>query len=157
MNLTKAIFESFKYFAIVFAAGFLLGVLRVFYLVPYLGEVKAELLELPWMLLVTFFVARALFPAFGNRKFSNPQRLSIGALALAYLLAAEFLVVLLIRQQGIAEYLTSRDPFALSAYLIALVLFALMPLLINWRNNSLNQNRSETKRIAEHHQDIKIY
>ena len=46
------------YFLIVFAAGFLLGVIRVVAMVPRFGVREAEPLELPLMIVVTVFAAR---------------------------------------------------------------------------------------------------
>ena len=46
------------YFALVFGAGFALGTLRVLFVVPRLGGRNAELIEAPFMLVVTFLAAR---------------------------------------------------------------------------------------------------
>lgn len=46
------------YFATVFAAGFILGTIRVLSLEPWLGARYAELLEMPIMLAVVYFSAR---------------------------------------------------------------------------------------------------
>ena len=45
-------------FALVFGAGFLVGVVRVGWLAPEIGERPAELLELPLMLAVAWLAAR---------------------------------------------------------------------------------------------------
>jgi len=49
---------SAVYFALVFAAGFVFGTVRVWWLVPRFGVRLAELTELPLMLAVVFFAAR---------------------------------------------------------------------------------------------------
>lgn len=49
---------AIAYFSIVFAAGFLLGIVRVPLLVPPFGEHIAELMEMPLMLLAILFAAR---------------------------------------------------------------------------------------------------
>ena len=46
------------YFALAFGAGFVLGSIRVLWVVPRLGERTAELMETPIMLVVTVFAAR---------------------------------------------------------------------------------------------------
>ena len=46
------------YFGVVFGAGFVLGTVRVIWVVPHLGERTAELIEAPLMLAVTIVAAR---------------------------------------------------------------------------------------------------
>lgn len=86
----QAIKAGVTYFALVFGAGFVLGALRVPFLVPRLGERLAELIEMPFMLLVIVWAAR-----FITQKFALPARmhlrLGVGVLALGLLLGAEFL------------------------------------------------------------------
>lgn len=55
MNVLKA---GALYFAIVFGAGFVLGPIRVLWLVPRVGTRVAELMEMPVMLLVSVLSAR---------------------------------------------------------------------------------------------------
>jgi len=81
------------YFALVFAAGFALGVVRVGWLVARIGERNAELLEMPLMLVVVFLAARWVVRRFRLPQAAGP-RLGAGILALALLLACELTVVL---------------------------------------------------------------
>ncbi len=121
MNLLKT---SLAYFAGVFCIGFVLGVIRVALVVEHLGERWAELLEQPIMLLASYFVAKLCLRHFGP--FAAPHRLLIGVLALALMIAAE-LALSIAMGQGVVEYLAGRDPVSGTAYLVSLVLFALMP------------------------------
>ena len=59
------------YFALVFAAGFALGTIRVLWVVPALGARTAELMEMPFMLVVTVVVARWVV---GRRSTSQGRR-----------------------------------------------------------------------------------
>lgn len=115
---------SLAYFAGVFSIGFVLGVIRVALVVELLGERWAELLEQPIMLLASYFVAKLCLRQFGP--FAAPHRLLIGVLALALMIAAE-LALSIAMGQDVAEYLAGRDPVSGTAYLVSLVLFALMP------------------------------
>jgi hypothetical protein len=121
-----AIGAAFVYFAIVFAVGFALGVLRVGWLVPALGARWAELLELPLMVAASVFAARWTCARLRVPQTPGP-RLSMGALALALLLAMEFTLVLTLRGQTIAENLASRDPVSGTGYALSLLAFALFP------------------------------
>jgi hypothetical protein len=120
--------SSILYFIVVFGAGFLLGPLRVFLLVPRVGERTAELIEAPIMFAVTFFVARWIVRRFLSAA-SAARRLAVGLVALALLLAAE--IALTPRLWGVSfpDYLRGRDPIANGAFAIMLILFALMPVL----------------------------
>ena len=117
------------YFGLVFAAGFILGFIRVLWLVPRLGERTAELLEAPIMLVVIIFAARWIV-----RWFHVPtaivNRLGMGTIALAFHLAAEFSAVLWLRSMSIDEYFATRDTVAGAVYVAMLAVFVAMPLLV---------------------------
>ncbi len=117
------------YFVVVFAIGFGLGVVRVLWLVPALGERRAELLEIPLMVAACYLVARLLL---SRIDFALPQAgaLVMGAVALALLLAAELSVVPGLRGLSIAQYFAERDPISGAAYFFSLVIFMLMPWLM---------------------------
>lgn len=117
------------YFGLVFAVGFALGVWRTLLLVPRLGERWAELVEMPLMVGASYLAARWVV-----RRFAVPRaaksRLVVGSAALGLLLIAELLVVFLVQRVSLAESLAGRDPVSGAVYLLALVLFALMPWLV---------------------------
>lgn len=123
---------SIAYFAIVFTAGFLLGVGRVLWLVPVLGERGAELVELPVMLLIVAVVARFLVRRWRDL-LSYGRTLTSGLVALALLLVVEFSVVLYVRGLTIGEYFATRDSVFGAAYAFSLVAFAVMPTIMLMR------------------------
>jgi hypothetical protein len=109
------------YFALVFGAGFMLGSIRVPFLVPRLGERTAELLEAPVMLAIIFFASRYIV-----RRFDLTVQASIlvGLLALALLVGTELLL-----GAAMGRTLTDRDPVSGSVFLASLILYALLPWL----------------------------
>ena len=116
------------YFGLVFAAGFVLGPIRVLLLVPQVGVRAAELMEMPLMVIATIVAARWVVLIFGNGSvWRFPLRM--GALSLSLLVGAE---IGLGRLSGAsaADYITARDPVSGTAYFLALGLFALMPWLV---------------------------
>src|SRR5215217_3844120 len=126
MQILKA---GVLYFMLVFGAGFVLGPIRILYLVPRLGTRRAELMEMPMMLAVVMFAARWVV-----RWLTLPptpsKRLGVGCVALGLLLVAESTLVLWLRGLTIDEYFTNRDPVAGTVYLVMLGIFAIMPLLV---------------------------
>lgn len=126
--MVRTLKAGLVYFALVFAAGFLLGLVRVPLLVPRLGVRFAELLEMPLMLLVIVCSARYVVRRY--RLLHWRSRLLVGVIALSLLAAAELLFAALLRGQTPAEYVASRDPVSGAVYLGMLLLFAAMP---TWR------------------------
>lgn len=116
------------YFALVFGAGFLLGPIRIFWLEPRVGARCAELTEAPIMLAVMLLAARWIV-----RRFDVPRtpsvRLGLGFAALAFMLIAEFGLVLGLRGMTMEQYLATRDPVSGTVYYALLLLFALLPYL----------------------------
>jgi type IV secretory pathway TrbD component len=120
------------YFALVFGAGFVLGPMRILWVVPRFGVRMAELLETPIMLVVTIFAARWIVRRLAV-PFTAVSRLGMGFVALSLLLAAEFTLVLWLRGLSISEYLSSRDPVSGTVYYVMVGAFAIMPLLVDRR------------------------
>ena len=120
---------SVLYFALVFAAGFVLGTIRTLWIVPIVGARMAELMEAPIMFMVTIVAARWIARHLAV-PFTLLKRLSMGCIALALMLVAEFTLMLRLRGLSIREYLASRDPVSGTVYYVMLGLFAIMPILV---------------------------
>lgn len=127
--LTRTTKAGITYFALVFGAGFVLGSIRVPFLVPRLGERVAELIEMPFMFVVVLVAARFII-----RRFALPAnvlaRLGTGLLALGLLVATEVLLAVALQDRTLGEYVVSRDPVSGIVYLAMLALFAVMPLVL---------------------------
>ncbi len=117
------------YFALVFGAGFVLGPIRILWIVPRFGTRAAELMETPIMLVVTILAAGWIV-----RRLAVPpnpiSRLGMGCVGLGLMLVAEFTLVLWFRGLSISEYLASRDPVSGTVYYVMLGVFCIMPFLL---------------------------
>ena len=117
------------YFTLVFGSGFVLGPMRIVWVVPRVGTRLAELMEMPIMLLVIVVAARWVVQRLALPP-TPSKRLGVGLVALGLLLVAEFTLVLRLRGLTLDEYLTNRDPVAGTAYVVMLGACALMPLFV---------------------------
>jgi len=111
---------TLTYFGLVFGVGFILGVVRVLWIVPIAGVRNAELLEQPFMLGAILVIARWTIrhPA---RELSRVDILRLGLVALLILILAEVLVALFINPDR------PRDTVSGIVYLMMLGIFGLMP------------------------------
>jgi hypothetical protein len=117
------------YFALVFGAGFVIGAIRILWVVPRFGTRIAELMEAPIMFVVTILAARWIVRRLVvPPKLSN--RLGMGCVGLGLMLVAEFTLVLWLRGLSINEYLATRDPMSGTVYYVMLGVFCIMPLLV---------------------------
>jgi hypothetical protein len=126
--VTRLLKAGALYFVLVFGAGFVLGPIRILWVVPRFGERTAELMEAPIMLVVIVLAARwiarrVVVPP------TPPSLLGVGVVALGLLLVVEFTVVLWLRGLTIGEYFARRYPAAGTVYMVMLGVFAVMPLL----------------------------
>ena len=126
--MPKTIRAGFVYFALVIGTGFVLGMFRVPFLVPRIGERWAELAEMPIMATAIFFFAGYILRRYPEIKLPG-QSLVVGFLALALAVCAELGLAVILQTQTLVEYLGSRDKVSGSVYLVMLVAFALMPRL----------------------------
>jgi hypothetical protein len=125
----KVLKPATLYFALVFGAGFVLGPIRVFWVVPRFGVRMAELMEAPIMFAVIIVAARWIV-----RRLTVPpassSRLGMGFIALGLLLVAEIILGYLLWGLSVTELIASRDPVSGSVYYALLGVFAVMPLLV---------------------------
>lgn len=113
------------YFLIVFAAGFLLGLIRVPFLVPRFGVRVSELLEILIMLMVVWWAARRVSTR--NSDLPRKSLLAVGFIGLFFMLAAELSMAVALSGQSVWQYVASRDPVSGTAYALALLFFAVAP------------------------------
>jgi len=115
------------YFALVFAAGFVLGAIRTLWAVPRLGVRTAELIEAPIMFGISILAARWVVRHVQVSPLRS-MRLAMGCVALGLMLVAEFTLGLLIRGMTIREYFAARDPISGTVYFMTLGAFAAIPI-----------------------------
>lgn len=125
----KILKTGLLYFVALFSFGFVLGTIRVIWLVPELGTRNAELMEMPLMLLAIVLISRWIVVHF-NVEFKLVNRLGMGLIAFILLIITEFSVVLKLRNMTISDYFASRDPVSSTVYYIMLLVFAVMPLCV---------------------------
>jgi hypothetical protein len=123
--IARTVFAGLAYFAMVFGAGALLGTLRVLWVAPALGARAAELAEVPVMLAVAALAARWLVRRFA---LGFGERFGAGLLAFGLVLACEFTVVLAARGLTLARYFETFDPVSGTAYYLSLLVFMILPL-----------------------------
>jgi hypothetical protein len=116
------------YFLLIFAAGFLLGVIRIKLVIPNFGALAGLLIELPLILTLSWLACRLVI-----RKLRVPAdiqpRLVMGAVALALMLLSETAVAIIGLDQRLGAHIDQYGTVNGLIGLAALLLFAAMPLL----------------------------
>lgn len=116
------------YFALVFLCGTVFGTVRTLVLTPALGPLGAVLVELPFMIGVSWLACRMVMRVFhvsGDRR----VRAMTGLVAFVLLMGAEFLLFSTLAEDGPAHFLTAMMRPEGLAGLAGQVLFGLFPLL----------------------------
>ena len=122
--------SALLYFAVVFAVGFALGPIRVFWLERWLGPILAVLCEIPFLLAAMIVAARRIPDWIGmSRRFGAFAAMGIGALAFQQI--ADFSIGIVLRGIRPAEQLAYLSTPPGLIYLAALIAFAAMPALVN--------------------------
>lgn len=125
----RAAAAGLLYFAIVFAAGAMLGAARMFVVEPGLGAMAAVLIELPLMVAVSWCICRWLFARLAVPG-DTASRLVMGGLAFILLMVAELALTLFALEGTVASHLAAyRTPAALVG-LAGQLAFAVMPLAV---------------------------
>jgi hypothetical protein len=132
------------YFGIVFGVGLLLGPIRVLWLEPQVGPAIAVACETPFLLAAMLLAARRVPSALHlRRSFSALATMGIGALLLQQ--AADLVVGVGLRGLSPTEQLAQFATPAGRIYAAALIAFAAMPLLVNWRRSATGAGRSRNE------------
>lgn len=115
------------YFALVFAAGAVLGTVRELWLTPRIGGLAATLIEAPLMLGAMILAARWVI-----RRLGVPRgaRFAMGAIALALLFAAEFGLAWALRGVAPRDHAAGLLAPAGLVFLGLAALFAAMPSIV---------------------------
>jgi len=124
----QAVKAGVTYFAIVFAAGFALGTLRVLLLIPQVGELPAVLLELPLMLGISWLASAKLIARFQVPP-RIPARATMGAVAFTLLMLAELTLSLTLFGSSLNDFTRSLTTPQGIIGLAGQTLFALMPVI----------------------------
>lgn len=118
---------ALTYLAVVFAVAFLMGTVRVLWLIPLIGEMRAVLIEVPILLAVSWSVAGAVLR---RRPLSGlASRAAMGALAFFGLMALEFAVGRFGFGQSLAGMLAAMGQPAGLIGLAGQIGFALIPMI----------------------------
>ncbi len=112
------------YVALVFAAGFVLGVLRTLVLAPLLGELGAVLVELPVILTVAWLVCARIL---GRWPQLPPAAAAMGGLAFLLLMLAETGLSTLLAGRSMAEHLALYAQLPHQVGLAGQLAFAVFP------------------------------
>jgi hypothetical protein len=126
--MRQSIIAGLAYFALVFAAGFVLGVMRTGLVAPLLGDTLAVALELPIILAIAWMACRWL-----TRRLAVPARLvpraAMGTTAFILLMGGEATISLLLAGRSLDEHL---ELYRHASHLLGLagqMAFALFPAL----------------------------
>jgi hypothetical protein len=130
----SALKAGLLYFILTFAAGWVLGPIREFWVIPRLGRTVGLLLEAPVMLLVSFLAARWVVGRLAISTAFMP-RVLVGLVALGLLLLAELIGAWELRSLSPADYLASFHSLPGVVTAASFLLFAAMPTLVRPRRS----------------------
>lgn len=112
------------YVVAVFAAGFVLGVLRTWMLAPLLGALGAVLVELPVILTIAWLVCARVLRRW---PLSAPSGAAMGAVAFVLLMLAEAGLSMLLADRSLTEHLALYAQLSKQVGLAGQLAFAVFP------------------------------
>jgi hypothetical protein len=116
------------YFAIVFAFGFIFGIIRVLLIAPRTGEVWAVIIETPAIVTISWIACNQVV-----RWFHVPPtwhaRAIMGTLAFVLLMVTEFGLATILFHREITDYASGYQTSAGMIGLMAQSMFGLMPII----------------------------
>lgn len=119
---TSTVCACLIYFAMVFGAGFALGIVRTLWLAPAIGDRAAELIEAPLMLAITVLAAR-----FIAARTPNGALIAVGIIAACLVISFDVVVGVALRDMSIREIFVDRDIVAGTVYYLLIGVFAAAP------------------------------
>jgi hypothetical protein len=138
--MTGALKAGFVYFAIAFAAGFLLGTIRTLVVAPALGEMIGVVIELPLMLATSWLACRWVLD-----RFAVPDRLStrglMGLSAFLWLMLAEALLSVTLLNRSLVDHFALYGSLPVLLGLAGQIAFAGFPLLQTFSPHSTGKIR----------------
>lgn len=126
--MRTAFAAGFIYFAVVFAAGVLLGAIRVAFLAPAVGDWNATLIELPFILGVSWIACVSIIDRLGVERRAG-DRLVMGFAAFGLLLVAEVALGLALMNRTFAGQIAAMSSPSALIGLAGQGLFAIFPLI----------------------------
>ncbi len=130
--MSRSLLAGTVYFLIVFAAAFVLGILRVVFVAPAVGEVWATLLELPFTLAISWIVAGWIIRFMGASSLS--LAIGIGASAFVLLMGAEAAGAALMFGRSLDDHVASYATVAGAWGLAGQAAFGVFPVIQYLRN-----------------------
>jgi hypothetical protein len=124
--MRRSVFAGGLYFAVVFALGFALGVVRVLITGPKLGEAISVFLEIPVILIVSWFAATCCVAAFSVAPRAS-ERLTMGFVAFGLTMVAELSLSVMLFGHTVSEHFATYAHLLGVIGLAAQLLFALFP------------------------------
>ena len=124
----RAVKAGLLYCAVVFAAGFVLGAMRTFWVAPLSGEFVAVALEAPVLLAVAWSVSGWIVKRLEVSE-SFLDRLIMGGVALATLVATEAVIAFTAGGPTLTHYYLVSGQSGLLLGLLAQLAFAVFPIL----------------------------
>jgi hypothetical protein len=126
MRRQTSIQAGFAYALSVFLVGFCLGTIRTLIVAPRVGSTFAVLLEMPIILVVSWWMSRWCIQRFKVGA-GTADRALMGAIAFAVLMFAEFTMSVLLFHRSPADYIATYASTPGAFGLIAQICFALIP------------------------------
>jgi hypothetical protein len=117
-----------EYFAIVFAAGVVLGTFRTLLVAPRIGELLATLIELPVILAIAWYACLWIMRRCRQIK-TVQSALLVGGTALLFLLTAEALLSSVLSEMSLSQHFALYRQLPVQIGLLGQICFAFFPLI----------------------------
>lgn len=140
---SSPIVAGFVYFAVVFGIAFVLGAIRVIFLVPRVGEVAAVLTETPVVLTVSWRTMTSIVHSTTHLR-NVKDRLVMGLAAFCFLMVAELVLSVAAfdkTPQQFLEELTSSPSHVIG--LLGQIAYGMFPLAELWASSNRSSKRTK--------------